>query len=541
MTDLFLEASRDVEAEHLSLRLAEAKVAVAHLWPFLALAQSPDEFTHRLALTHDRIAAQVPEDLMQVTVTALKDDFAELHTYRQQELARMAAATPPPPPEPVRPGQQIWHHARQEWVTVTAGQESGLPNQPMTRHNDLGNSEYFDGAAEEGPNTGSDGGFAQFPAGPDPVDPLNSMFPAQPQPWTVPPNAGWVERPMQLTPGAGKQGSRPGSGTLDFGCSLAQSAVRSVLASAGYVDEGVQTGPGPNPDYFGGGSEGVGGDPQAGYPEDLAVQDPDNRANEVYGAVPPQQSSGSGQGGAQPYSNPGVAHQSSVRHTAPGGGEHAPYKLVEGDGGWYVVNAKGERKNSEPKSKEDARQFQKALYRNVPGAAESAQKAASFHDPRDPGVRVIAQDGMPESMGTTAPPPPPSMIPGGVGSVAQEPMAPGVTSTGNPVTDPGGADAAARQLVASIARTAADNIRQRPTDFNPSGVADEFDDNTWEGQANTRPRQPSQDRNVNTPQTSRDPIPQISSSDFQRELSEDENRLVQGFARRAVREWAVAR
>ncbi|HEY0645649.1 MAG TPA: hypothetical protein VGD39_19695, partial [Nocardioides sp.] len=412
MTDLFTEASRDLEAEHLSLRLAHAKVSVAHLWPFLALAQSADEFNHRLALTHDRIAAQVPEDLMEVTITALRDDFSEMDRYRQQELARVAAAAPAPAaPAPVQPGQQVWHHTKQAWVTVTAGQEPGLPNQPMTRHNDLGNSDYFEGATEEGPNTGSDGGFAQFPAGPDPVDPLNGMFPMQPSAWTVPPNAGWVERPMQLTPGAGrKSGSRPSTQDLASRKGLAQAAVRNVLGSAGYVDEGVQTGPGPNPGFFAGGTEGVGGDPQAGYPVDLAVQDPDDRANEIYGAVPPQQSSGSGQGGAQPYSNPGVAHQSSVRHTAPGGGEHAPYKLVEGDGGWYVENAKGERKNSEPKSKEDARQFQKALYANVPGAAESAQKAASFHDPADPRVRVVAQEGTPPLVGAV-PEPPPAMMP----------------------------------------------------------------------------------------------------------------------------------
>lgn len=72
-------------------------------------------------------------------------------------------------------------------------------------------------------------------------------------------------------------------------------------------------------------------------------------------------------GADNPYHN-------AVRHTAPGGGEHAPYRLEQGDGGWYVVNDKGERKNDKPKSKQQARQFQKALYKNVPGARESAEE-----------------------------------------------------------------------------------------------------------------------------------------------------------------------
>lgn len=66
--------------------------------------------------------------------------------------------------------------------------------------------------------------------------------------------------------------------------------------------------------------------------------------------------------------------QAAMRHTAPGGGEHAPYRLEGSGDEWYVVNEKGERKNSEPKTKEEARKFQKALYKNVPGARQSAEE-----------------------------------------------------------------------------------------------------------------------------------------------------------------------
>lgn len=80
--------------------------------------------------------------------------------------------------------------------------------------------------------------------------------------------------------------------------------------------------------------------------------------------------------GAVPASEAHAWHTSSVHHTAPGGGSHAPYKLEEGDGGWYVVNAKGERKNDEPKSRGEALDLQRALYANVPGARESAARVA---------------------------------------------------------------------------------------------------------------------------------------------------------------------
>lgn len=493
MTDLFTEAARDVEAEHLAERCALAKVAVAELWPFLALAQSTTEFEHRLELARDHIATKVDPDLMEITTTALKADFVELTGLRG----------PDPQPEPVRatagtrvtalqPGQQIFHHALQRWITVQA---ADLPHQPATRDNPYGQGDsYFENAAEEGPATGQTGNYPQFPAGPDPVDPLNSMFPMQPSAWTVPPNAAWVENPMNLTPGAGKSASRPGVQNLDpgrfvarpargdattgdqgpQGTSVAMQAARRVLAGAGYVGEGVQNGPGGNPNFFGGGSEGVGGDPQGGYPDDLAVEDPDDRVNELYGALPPQPSSGSGQGGAQPYSNP-------------------------------------------------------------------ATRTSSFFDPGDAGVRVVAQTGDTDtSGGGMAPQPPQSMMPGGVGSVAQEPLQSG--SGMGDAMDPGGADLANKQPTMArrridpimIARMAADNIRQRPSDWNPSGVADEYDDRTWEGAATTRPRQPAEDRAINTPQTPRDSIPQTSSSDIQRDLSEDEERLRQ--ARRIDRE-----
>lgn len=74
-----------------------------------------------------------------------------------------------------------------------------------------------------------------------------------------------------------------------------------------------------------------------------------------------------------PEANDPSRHE-GVRHTAPGGGEHAPYRIKKVDGGYAVFNDKGERKNDEPKTHAQAREFQKALYKNVPGARQSAEE-----------------------------------------------------------------------------------------------------------------------------------------------------------------------
>ncbi len=65
---------------------------------------------------------------------------------------------------------------------------------------------------------------------------------------------------------------------------------------------------------------------------------------------------------------------SGVRHTAPGGGEHAPYRLRrKGDGEWEVVNDRDEVKGTHA-DKGEARKQQEALYANVPGAREPAER-----------------------------------------------------------------------------------------------------------------------------------------------------------------------
>lgn len=605
---------------------------------------------------------------------------------------------------------EFYHAGLGKWVAVGPAKpvdptQFKMPPAPSSAGGDSTNTgkavneNYFDSGQERGPLTGDSAVFPQDPQS-GVHNPLNDQYPARPGQfgnWEVPPDKAWREYPMNFD---------------------APSPRREVQArSNGYEHEGVETGTGANSDYFQGGQEGVAGDQQSGfavYPE----VDEDNRLNEIYGQ-PPQQSSGSGEGQSQGYSNPEVKKQSTnmydphedwardkgdrswmsnledheikhtlqnwskptdhpiykelkqehdrrglgggearaaVRHTAPGGGEHAPYRVEKGDGGYYVVNEKGERKNKEPHGSEDeARKHQKALFSNVPGASKSATTMEapaghdSYHvvdpewhmhsthasyedaranqpkghhviyDPSDSMVHMVLAagpqlqnpGGVPGGGGPTpggsagggggaggaggqAPPPPPTMAPGGPGQGggagaggagaggpagaggagggattpprqipggggpagappaggqgpgtnapqpgaspagggnvnSPTPGAPGGNSAmGN---EPSGSDAASKQ---SALYHFADGLnRNQPTDSQPTGLSDEYSDRTFDGPMNSRPRQPVDHRNVNTPQQPSEPMSQNSSSSMPTS-SEDQKQTVMGAVHAAL-------
>jgi hypothetical protein len=578
MTSLWLEASRDIEADEAELSFNKAKIATASLWPFLALANSEEEFEHRLALAIDQIERRIPRTAsLQRVVDSFRDDYK---IYR--EAADAEDEEPDDDSDDVKPWEkeasvQVFHEASQQWVTVTAAAEPtpGNPNFPNP-------------SPEEGPITEETGNYPQHPTGADPVDPINQMFPMQPTPWQE--KGLWVDRPMNFAPyqNPGNYGAQKTSGTR--------------VTATDYQGEGVQTGSGPNPFYFAGGEEGVAGDQQAGFPADQTnpASQSDDRVD-MYGAVPPLASSGT-TGDGHPYSNQGnlntskesakdnhgacydckqpvyrhgnewhhlgqppqnghsvrlpsdhpwvQARMSSIKHTAPGGGEHAPYEIREVDGGYAVFNAKGERKNDDPKSKSEARQFQKALYKNVPGASESAEKAASLQFYADASSTDM---GSGDPVGGGAPEPPPSMTPGGPGTLPQPPVQQAMTIPNESVTqnpfpnEPAGGggggmnmnpfmgmasiyrsydqfpDTARSIIQGSVTRKVADaQTRDRPDMFNPTGAGDEFTERTWNGQVSQSPRQPMEERNVNTPQRPPEAIPQNSSNGGPRE-EEDED------------------
>lgn len=73
--DLWAEASSDLDAEHATLSMNRAKVSVASLWPFLAMASNVGEFEHRLAIAADTINDRVPAELMEPVLGSLRQDF----------------------------------------------------------------------------------------------------------------------------------------------------------------------------------------------------------------------------------------------------------------------------------------------------------------------------------------------------------------------------------------------------------------------------------------------------------------------------------
>lgn len=86
-----------------------------------------------------------------------------------------------------------------------------------------------------------------------------------------------------------------------------------------------------------------------------------------------------GHTGPNPDRVPSEFKQGSIHgslHTAPGGGPHAPYNVEQRGDKWVVVNDLGEVKGTFD-SKEKAREQQKALYANVPGASEQAERKSS--------------------------------------------------------------------------------------------------------------------------------------------------------------------
>lgn len=74
--DMWSEATRDFEREASERQLAEARIAVSEMWPFLAAAKSETDFANRLALISDRLAEAAPDpDLRKRLEASLTDDF----------------------------------------------------------------------------------------------------------------------------------------------------------------------------------------------------------------------------------------------------------------------------------------------------------------------------------------------------------------------------------------------------------------------------------------------------------------------------------
>lgn len=485
MSDLWMEASRDIEADDAQVVMTQAKMAAASIWPFLAQAGTEREFEHRLALAEGRIDLAVPDAVARDhVVTAFREDFK---IYRSLEdswdtgTAKTAAVATED--QPLR----IFHEASGTWITAEGAAAPG----PANAWNQQGQP-------EAGPATGETGQFPQHPTGADPVDPINEQYPATPSPWTE--NGIWVDRPMQFNP--------PRTG-------------------AAYQNEGVQTGPGPNPDFFAGGGEGVAGDQQGGFPVDESLPEP-NTQGDFYGSVPPVQSGGS-TGGDVSYSNGKTAEKDN--HGACFDCNQPVYR-----NGSNWMHLTGDDKHPVRLSQNHpyvkARQSKKA----------AAPRPGMFFDPVDKSVAmartadVSSSDMGPGngsgSGGGGTPDMPPSMVSGGPGAQAMPMTIPNESVSANPFSNNsgggggGGAPAGPSQMPPTMGRFVprVAEVRDRPTADNPNGVRDEYDLHNWDKALEQTPRQAPEDRGVNTPQQPGQPINQVSSETMGAEDDEEGRR-----------------
>lgn len=274
MSDLWVEASRDLDAEMLAVRMAHAKVAAATVWPFLAMSRTGQEFEHRLAMSYSRIADVVEPEMLDSLVASLRDDYAILQPpVVEREVIRSTANMHQAAPQPM----QFFDRQRGRWVTAAA--------QPSAQ-----NPAANDPTPESGPFTGETGTYPVEVDGPDPWNPINgnvpmppnqavppaNRFPAEPQPWTSTPESAWRENPMQLH--AGLNPYNPATHPVAW-------VHWERMAAFAFEAEGeapVQS----NPEYFAEGNEGV-QSTDGGFPPDVSLPEPDERVDMYRGMTTP--------------------------------------------------------------------------------------------------------------------------------------------------------------------------------------------------------------------------------------------------------------
>lgn len=537
--DLWVTASQDVAQELEHERMVRAKVAASAVWPFLSVAQSESEFGHRLALCEEQLDVLFPEAGFRDQVTAsLREDYRMLNGI---EITDHGTSTLTTEASAVQDGgltvrasilgeshEDLFHYLA---VAEPDEPESGGGASPT-------NPDYFAQGPEAGPLTGDSGHFEQ--GGPDPYNPMNAEYPMTPGQWTVPPDAGWVDRPMQF----GHQ------------------------ASAGYTDEGVQTGLGQNPDYFGA-PEGV-TNGQDGFPPDVSLPEADERVD-MYGQPPaapqpaqtPSYSNSHAAArwvtaekdnhGACAHCNSPVYREGDTwKHLSgnPGHGvrlheDHpwlvaeqgrrtlaartAEYQYVKPNpqGSGFVVTQKGTGKVlSHHDTEEDAQASFRAMMMHKHEGQRTAHWVTAEATSSDASTAAVEPA---QADPSSAPPTPQSMQQGGAGAVAGTPLTIPNQGVGtNPFATPGGgpetAGAAPGANPYMASQHTADTMN-RPTVENPSGAEsnDEFDVNTWDNPANQRPRQKAEDRGINTPQRPRGEIP-ITQAPAEEEDAEEERR-----------------
>lgn len=362
MTDLWTMAGEEAEREAAEHHLALARVACARYWPVLARAASKDDYDHAKALVSEGVTAAVadiatsPAD-QAILASRVLDSFDEDWEKHRTAVVENAPA-----------------YAEQMGFAFPV---QPLPNEAPELENEIAAWEGTDQQTRV--NSGNGIGVADETSGPNVAGP--GANPGQP-----PVLHAKLLHASALDIEAGLE---PGDYRLDaFGALIpVEASPWSHLRNAdpsGLSDQDLE-------------NHLLLHHHQMSAPNNRA--DMDQRHMDLHGNPGVFGYAGHDHGGGRDPDTQGVIDSMyrifGTRHTAPGGGEHAPYYIREEGGKFKVVNRNGEVKGTHD-TKEQARQQQKALYVNVPGATEEAEKRHG-HTPK-----AVSEKGKKATLQTTA-------------------------------------------------------------------------------------------------------------------------------------------
>lgn len=578
--DLWSEASRDLEAEASALHLSRAKVATASLWPFLSLAQSPNEFEHRLAIAADKIADRVGEGMYEPVVASLREDFRVANGMPVKVAGRfdgMGKGISPEdewhgPYEVVQHPETGRHH-----VVDNQGRDATVLGMNGFEHKDQAerSRDYIDGrrSSKEKAKGMADslwGVFNDMNGFADDDDARNhrqnkAMMELQDR---YKGGSGQVKYPedgdpyYELHHPSGWIARHHGGPSADVYHQATPDESHDMLDLGNWSSEGHKLPEGFGHQHLHDALHEFATDPD-GTGRYLEKNDP--RIQQWNRRNPPRQAakikSTSISTGPQQYQIFHVASQQWInvqgafeeelpeqpdtRHNEQANPAYfAEAGPMTGETGTFPQHPTGADPFS-PLQQEFPMQPTAWSGEGKPGWVDNPMNFAPyrqananphFFEGGTEGVAGDEQTGFPEDEALPEPddrvdmygtvPPQQSAGSSGDGhpysnqsnlgntTAAQEPRP---FSEGRGFFDPG--DASVHMVT-----TAAGMVRQRPDQFNPSGVQDEYEDNTWEGPIKQRPMQSAGDRGINTPQQPQDPIPQASSTPEREDNEEDGER-----------------
>jgi rubrerythrin len=386
---MWAEASRDVEAEANERALAMARVALAGTWPFLAAAGSVEEYTGRKALAHARISTALAEvvgsdpgtveALYQQVMAGLDADFA---THLAAKRAQAAAAQAEQAAKAITAALRAQAIGTQVWMCKVCSEAI---------QSEGGSWEHVDGSKDH-QAIGLDGGRAPgytwrsstLVKGTEAT--LSTQSHTDGDIYTGGPcHVQGCDGTVKLT---ADPKSNPLTGVKRYKCDGCgaeyrgpkESSLQAHTASTYCPNHGVYVGEGnaERHDHC---------KTEQRKTKDSSLH-PGSRlpfAREVTAA----EDDGLEDLTAEDLDAVEASLSEASLHTAD---NEAPYNIEQRGSKWVVVNTKGDVKGTFD-SKDEARQQQKALYANVPGAREKAEKkSGSRRSARLAGTSALVDD-----------------------------------------------------------------------------------------------------------------------------------------------------